>query len=142
MTSNLNTLRAQIQEHLESRGLVVFHGFMGASGHQPCAYWDTAGHPDHREFIAAAEASGARVVTMFAHEFHADQVDDALSMLAETQLQPDESRSIESRLRKMRAYDGFTCSIELAFDHGGRSYLYELSTEWHDEFHELRERID
>jgi hypothetical protein len=142
MTSNLNTLRAQIQEHLTSRGLVVFHGFLGASGHQPSAYWDTARRPDYQEFIATAEAAGARVITMFANEFSAEEVDDALAMLEGSQLDSEESRTIESRLREMRAYDGFTCSIELSFDHKGRSYLYELSTEWHDEFNDLRERID
>jgi hypothetical protein len=142
MTSNLNTLRAQIEEHLTSRGLVAFHGFLGSSGHQPSAYWDTARRPDYQEFIATAEAAGARVITMFANEFSADEVDHALAMLEGSELDPEESRSIESRLREMRAYDGFTCSIELSFDHAGRSYLFELSTEWHDEFNDLRERID
>jgi hypothetical protein len=142
MTSNLNTLRAQIQEQLTTRGLVVFHGFLGATGHQPCAYWHTTRSPDHREFIAAAEAAGARVVTMFANEFTADEVDEALALLEGSQLEPEESRAIETRLRQMQSYDGFTCSIELSFDYAGRSYIYELGTEWHDEFNELRDRID
>jgi len=142
MTSNLNTLRAQIQEDLTSRGLVVFHGFLGASGRHTCAYWDVTRHPDHREFIAAAEAAGARVVTMYASDFSAEQVDEALAMLEDAQLEAEETHAIEGRLRQMRAYDGFTCSIELGFDYAGRSYLYELNTEWHDEFNDLQERID
>lgn len=142
MNSNLNTLRAQIEEHLMSRGLVVFHGFPGTSGGQACAYWDTAGHPDHHEFIAAAEAAGARLVTMYAKEFNADEVEDALAMLEGSQLDAEEKRTVESRLNQMRAYDGFTCSIELGFDCAGRCYLYELNTDWHEEFLELQERID
>jgi hypothetical protein len=142
MTLNLNTLRTQIQEHLESRGLVVFHGFRGSVGSQPCAFWDSIRRPDYREFVAAAEACGARLLTMFTQEFSAVMIDDAEESLAEAGLERDEQRALESRLREMRAYEGFTCSIELNFDHAGRVYVFDVRTDWFDEFNELQEQIE
>ncbi len=142
MTQNLNTLRTQIQEHLESRKLVVFHGFLGSAGSHPCAYWDTHGRPDYREFVAAAEACGARLLTMLTQEFGSDTIDDAVESLEEAHLERDDHRALEMRLREMRAYEGFTCMIELSFDHAGRQYVFEVRTEWFDEFNELRDHID
>jgi hypothetical protein len=142
MTQNLNTLRTQIQEHLESRGLVVFHGFLGSIGSQPCAYWDSIRRPDYREFVAAAEACGARLLTMFTQEFSAGMIDDAVESLEEAHLEREEQRALEVRLREMRAYEGFTCSIELNFDHAGRVYVFDVRTDWFDEFNELQEHVE
>jgi len=142
MTQNLNTLRTEIEEHLESRGLVVFHGFLGTTGSQPCAYWDSHRRPDYHEFVAAAVASGARLLAMFTQEFSADMIDDAVESLDEAGLERDEQRALESRLREMRAYEGFTCSLELNFDHAGRVYVFDVRTDWFDEFNELRDHIE
>ena len=141
MTKNLNTLCAQIQEYIASRGLALFHGALGSSDHVMSSYWDSSGHPDYREYVAAAEAVGARMLTLCADEFRSGEIDEALQMLDEAGFDNAERRSIESRLRRMRAYDGFTCAVELAFDYAGRSYLFELNTEWHAEFLDLHDRI-
>jgi hypothetical protein len=41
----------------------------------------------------------------------------------------------------MGAYEGFTCQIELSFDHAQRVYIFDLRTEWFDDLSELIERI-
>ena len=43
---------------------------------------------------------------------------------------PDERRMTERRLKELRAYDGFTCAIELSFDMGQRAYIFELRTDF------------
>ena len=54
----------------------------------------------------------------------------------------DERRTVEQRLREMRAYLGFTCQIELSFDLGPRIYVFDLHTDWFDDLNELLDRID
>jgi hypothetical protein len=143
MKLNLDTLRAEIQEHLEARGLVVFHSFPRTTADSGAGvHWDTDRHPDYREFIAAAEASGSRLVTLYAREFSAEMVEDALDQLTDAKMDREERRAIESRLREMSAYEGFTCQIELSFDHAQRVYIFDLRTEWFDDLSELLGRIE
>lgn len=142
MKSNLDTLRDEIQEHLEARGLVVFQSFPRTSTDLGSGvYWDTVRHPSYREFIAAAEAAGARLVTLYAREFSLGMIEDALDQLSESTLDREERRAIQMRLHEISAYEGFTCQIELSFDHAQRVYIFNLRTEWFDDLTELVERI-
>jgi hypothetical protein len=142
MRLNLETLRPEIQEYLESRGMVVFHGYPRSGDPSVPVFWDTQRHPDYRMFLAAAEAAGARLLTLYAREFTDDLVDDALERLEESGLPRDEQRAIEMRLREMRGYAGFTCHIELSFDLASRVYVFDLRTVWFDDLNDLLDRID
>ena len=142
MRVNLDTVRSEIQEYLESRGIVVFHGCARAGEHAPAVYWDTERHSDYRMFLAAAEAAGVRVVTLYANEFSNEVVEDTLGRLEETALPREERRTVEAQLREMLGYAGFICQIELSFDVAPRVYVFDLRTEWFDELEELLDRID
>jgi hypothetical protein len=145
MRPNLDTLHREIQQHLESRGMAVFRSYPRADleGSQAGAvYWDSEHHPDYREFVEAAWAAGVRLVTLFAREFTPDIVESALAQLSDAELERDERRALDTRLNEMRAYEGFTCQIELSFDHAQRTYVFEVRTDWFDELNDLAERID
>jgi hypothetical protein len=142
MKLNLDTMRSEIQEYLESRGMVVFHGSPRESGDPPTVYWDTKGHPDYHAFLGAAENAGVRLVTLWANDFSDDLIDDALDRLQTSALPRDDRRSIQTRLGEMRAYSGFTCQIELSFDLGARVYIFDLRTDWYDDLNDLLDRID
>ena len=139
MKLNLDTLRSEIQDYLESRGIAVFHGFPRAQ-EIPAVYWDTEGHPDYREFLSVAEKAGVRLVTLYANEFSNEVLDDAEQRL--DSLPREERRELESRLRQMRGYTGFICQIELSFDLAPRVYLFDLHTEWYEELNELLDQIE
>jgi len=140
MRLNLNTLRGEIQEHVEAQGMVAFQS-LPRSVEPAAVYWDTDRHPDYREFVAAAAAAGVRMVTLYAREFTSDLFDDTLEQLTETRMDRDERRAIETRLNEIRAYEGFTCQIELSFDHAQRVYIFDLHTEWFDDLNDLIDRI-
>jgi hypothetical protein len=142
MKLNLDTMRSEIQDYLESRGMVVFHGSPREGGDPPTVYWDTEGHPDYHAFLSAAESSGVRLITLWANDFSDDLIDDALDRLQTSALPRDDRRSIQTRLSEMRAYSGFTCQIELSFDLGPRVYIFDLRTEWYDDLNDLLDRID
>ncbi len=94
MRPNLDTLRHEIEQHLESRGLAVFRSYPRTDSEGTltgAVYWDSENHPDYREFVEAAFAAGVRLVTLSAREFTADIVETALAHLADTDLERDES---------------------------------------------------
>jgi hypothetical protein len=56
-------------------------------------------------------------------------------------LSREEQREYESRLRELRAFEGVTCTLELAFDYDSRLYVYEVQPDWYEEFLSLEEEI-
>ena len=142
MKQNLDLLKTEIQEHLERNDIVTFFGVSRTLTPFPTVMWDTAGHPDYREFVKAAQGAGVRMIVLNTSEFEADQVEGSLEDLEFADLDPDDSRRFEKRLREMRAYDGFTCAVELSFDTGWRCYVFELRTEWYDEYLDLLSELE
>jgi hypothetical protein len=142
MRLNLESLRADIQNHLESRGMAVFHGWPRGSEQTAAVYWNTESHPDYEAFLAAAETAGVRLVTLYANEFSEEAIEDALARLDESALPREQRRDIESRLREIRGYAGFICQVELSFDLAQRVYVFDLRTEWFDELNEMLDRIE
>jgi len=143
MRLNLDSLRDEIQEYLAKRGLVVFHGFARGGDPSSAVYWDTERQPDFRAYLAAAEAAGVRLVTLYSRELEEELVEDALEQLSEAStLDREERRAIEMRLKEMRGYCGFTCQIELSFDFAPRVYVFDLRTEWFDDLNDLTDRIE
>jgi hypothetical protein len=142
MTINLDPLRTEIQAYLEQCGIVVFKSFPRSGEPSAPVYWDTDQYPDYHQFLAAAQAAGARLVTLYAREFEADMVDDALEQLEDAGLDREDRRTFEIRLKEIRAYSGFVCQIELSFDLAPRVYIFDLRTEWFDDLNDLIDRIE
>jgi hypothetical protein len=145
MRPNLDTLRHEIEQHLESRGMAVFRSYPRADSEGSLAgtvYWDSQAHPDYREFVEAACAAGVRLVTLHARELTPEIIENALAQLAEADMERDERRALDARLNQIQAYEGFTCQIELSFDHAQRTYIFEVRTDWFDELNDLMERIE
>jgi hypothetical protein len=142
MTLNLDQVRSDIQTYLEARCIAVFQGFASGLEDVPAVYWDTAHHPDYRDFLAVAEAAGVRLVALHANQFSEDVIDDALDRLAQSDMSGADRATMERRLREMRRYDGFTCQIELSFDHPPRVYIFDLRTDWFQELNDMLEEID
>ena len=53
----------------------------------------------------------------------------------------DEQRTIQNRLKELSKYDGFTCAIEVSFDHENSTYLFELRAEWYEELDDLMSEL-
>lgn len=141
MKLNLDTMRSEIQDYIEARGIAVFHGAPRGDD-APAVYWNIETHPDYRTFLATAEAAGVRIVTLYANEFDADVIDEAVERLNESGLGRDERRAVEQRLGEMRGYGGFTCQIELSFDVAPRVYVFDLRTDWFEDLDDMLHRID
>jgi hypothetical protein len=141
MKPNLDSLKMEIEQYLEECGLAVFHGYSRMLESASSVYWDCDKYPDHKLFINAARTAGAQLIVFHLREFAAEQVMDALEQLADCDLPRDECREFERRLSDVRMYQGFLCEIELSFDHQGRVFVFDLRTEWYDEFSSILDEI-
>lgn len=142
MKQNLDGLRAEIEQHLQLSGLAVFHSHARGLDSTSAVFWDTHEHPDFREFVQAAKAANAKLIVFHQREFAAEQIDEALEELADSELPREHLRDFERRLKDVRAYDGLVCEIELSFSMEGTVYVFDLRTEWFESFNEVMQELE
>jgi hypothetical protein len=138
---NLDTLKREILDHLSVKGFAVFLGRAGSIEGLPTVLWDVDHYPDYRMFLDVAKQAGVTLVVLATHEFEAEDLDDLKDQLEEIELTREERREYEKRIRDLRIFQGVTCSIELAFDHDGRLYLYEVQPDWYEDFLAIDEEL-
>jgi hypothetical protein len=142
MATDLETLRTEIQAHLDEIGIAVFHGYRRMVDSPTQVYWETERHADFREFVEVARRAGAKLI-VFAHEaFSLDEIDEALDHLEDSRLALEEKHTFEKRLHELQAYEGFTCSLELSFDLEGRVYVFELRTAWYQTLKDILAELE
>ena len=134
MDLNLDTLKREILEYLDSTGFVVFHSHPGGLEGTPLVTWDTERYPDYQMFLDTARKIGCKMILFASRDFDESEVDEALEQLEESDFPADDRMELERRVRAVRGYEGATCSLELAFDHHARMYVYELRPDWYEEF--------
>ena len=142
MDLNLDTLKREILEYLETAGFAVFRSSPGGLEGLPMVLWDVEHHPDYQAFLEVARQAGVKLVLFAAAEFETADVDELLEQIEDCELTREERREYESRLRELRIFEGVTCSIELGFDHHSRLYVYEVQPDWYEEFLNLEEEIN
>ncbi len=141
MDLNLDTLKQEILEYLEHSEFAVFRSAPGGLEGLPIVLWDAERYPDYQMFLDTARKTGAKMILFAARELEAPEIDDTVEELDECDLTREERRDLETRLRAVRTHAGITCSIELAFDHHARMYVYEIRPDWYDEFLSIGEEI-
>jgi hypothetical protein len=142
MSLNLDELKNEVLTYLETEGFVVFHGYSRLADADSFVAWDTDRLPDYRVFLGAAKKAGVAMVVYHFREFSPAHLEDAEDRLEDSELTVEERRSAERRLRDLRNYEGFTCALELSFDYQGRVYLFNLRSEWYDDYLDLVEELD
>lgn len=141
MDANLDTLKREILEYLETGGFAVFRSSAGSLEGLPMVLWDTEHYPDYQAFLAVAGHAGVKIVLFGAAEFESSDIETLVGQLGECELTRKERREYESRLREMRIFEGVTCSLELAFDYNSRLYVYEVQPDWYEEFLDIEDEI-
>lgn len=143
MRPNLDSLTEEIQHYLDAEHFVVFRSQsrLGDMAAQPI-YWDAERHPDFHLFLDCAAKLGIRLVTFHQREFTHAHREDALEQVLETELPKEEKRELKRRIEDLALYEGFLCAIELAFDFEGRLYVFELETEWYEEWNDILDEVE
>jgi hypothetical protein len=142
MKPNLAGLKSEIEEYLEKRDFVIFRAFSRVTEAGPVVEWDHEAYSDFRMFLDVAIQAGVKIVVLTAIDFSTEHLDEAEEHVERAELPREEKRGLQSRLRELRAYEGFTCAVEISFDYQGRIYLYSLRTDWYEDALDLLSDID
>jgi hypothetical protein len=138
---DLNSLKTELLDYIAAEGFAVFRSQAGSLEGLPMIFWDTDAHHDYKAFLTAAKTAGARVIIFGHREFQAEEIDDALEQIEESEFGRDEKRSMERSLADLRPFVGSTCTLEMAFDHQGRLYVFELVSAWYQKFADLSDLL-
>lgn len=141
MDLNLDSLKREILDYLDSSEFAVFHSIPGGLDEMSMVLWDEQRYPDYRMFLDVARKAGVKLILFAASELEASELDGLKEQIEAADLDREEQREYQKRLRALRAHEGVTCSIELAFDLNSRIYVYELQPDWYDEFINLEEEV-
>ncbi|HUS06262.1 MAG TPA: hypothetical protein VMZ52_08205 [Bryobacteraceae bacterium] len=142
MRLNLDTLKTEIERYLKDNGFLIFQGYSRRYQNQPQTVWNTAKNQDYKAFLNVAKGLGAKVIVLYDHQFSTEPIEENIESIASAGLEFDEQRAYEKRLRDLTVYDGFTCTIELSFQHERSIYVFDLQTEWYTEFMEILGELD
>ncbi len=142
MKLDLDRLKTEILEYLGARNFVVFHGESRLRDSLPVVRWNSEHYPDYRKFVEVAKQAEVNLIVFHDRPLTADAVEEALARLEDCDLPPEEQRSLDRRLRDLNDCAGFTCVIELSFDYQGRLYLYDLRTDWFEDFLDCTDEIE
>jgi hypothetical protein len=138
---NLDTLKREIVDYLESRQLAIFRSAPGTLESPQMVLWDSEHYPDYQMFVDAALKAGVKLVLFGAREFETADIDDLLEQIEDLGLDREQQREYQNRLRALRVHEGVTCSLELAFHHESNLYIYELQPDWYEEFLAVEDEI-
>lgn len=142
MRPNLDSLSEEIQQYLASEQFIVFRSLSRAAEGPPYVYWDSGRHANYKAFLECAQQLGLRLVHFHTREFSQAHREEALDQLEDADLPRDEKRALTRRIEELAVYEGFTCAVELSFDYEGRVYLYEIQTEWYEEWHDILDEVE
>jgi hypothetical protein len=142
MRPNLDSLTEEIQQYLTDEHFVVFRSMSRTGEDGQFVFWDTRRDPDFHHFLDTALQLGIRLVHFHSREFGHFHREDALEQLEQAELPRDEKRTLGRRLEELGIYEGFICAIELSFDFENRIYVFELQTEWYEEWHDILDEIE
>jgi len=142
MRPNLDSLAEEIQQHLEAEHFVVFRSQSRATDDNATVYWDTATEADFRKFLECALQLGVRLVHFHARTFQAEHREEAQELMEDCHLSRDEKRELMRRISELSIYEGFTCAVELSFDFDRKVYLYEMQTDWYEEWQDILDELE
>src|SRR5215471_1910183 len=105
---NLDTLKREILSYLEARDFAVFRSAPGTLDGSQMVLWDAENYPDYQMFLDAATKVGVKLILFATREFTPEDTADLLEQIDEMNLDRDQQRDYQSRLRELRRYEGQT----------------------------------
>jgi hypothetical protein len=139
MEQDLKNLKDDMIAFIEGHGLRRFHGQI--KDEVPTVLWARdEEHPDAwKDFVELAKASGTNFVTMSHSSLDAEDVDFLVERLEDLSYMSEEDME---EARWLRNFVGKVGRVQIAFPCQGVMFLYELSTDWYDNYERLESTAD
>lgn len=142
LPQNLNSLTEEIQSYLDAERFIVFRCLTRAGDEVPIIYWDTERHSEFKPFLDCALQLGIRLIHLHVREFTSMHREEALDQLSESDLDRNQQREMKRRIEELSIYEGLTCAVEMSFDFEGRLYIYQVHTDWYEEWQDLCDELE
>jgi hypothetical protein len=140
MSNNLEALKESILDELKEREFVIFYGQGRAM--EDFIMWDSDRYPDYRLFLQAAQMADVKLVVFHERELTEENLRELNDQLEEADLPIEEEQVLRRRVREIGRHKGMLTGVELSFDYHGRVYMFELNSEWYEEYLDLRDEIE
>ena len=135
MTNDLTTLKDDMTAFIEGHGMRRFRGYV--TDEVPSVPWETGTNPESwKDFVELAKAAGSSFLTMSDMVLDKEELDFLIERLRHG-LNPSDEDIEEARL--LRTYAGKTGYVQLGWPHQGVMFVYEVSTEWYENYQRLME---
>ncbi len=141
MKSDLDSLKTEIEKHLEKTDFAVFHGHPRFVAPTNVVPWDSDQYPDFRTFLDVAKRLGVRLIVFHHRRLESGFIDHLLERLESADVSDEDYAETHRRIRDLRVFEGFTSALELSFDYQGRIYMYNRRSEWYDELLEIADEL-
>ncbi len=142
MKQDLDGLRTEIGDYLESENFLVFHGHPRYSEPFVTVRWDSDRYPDYKLFLKLAKQLGENLIVFHHRELSSDFIDDLLDQMEGLDLPEEELAELSGRLADLRSFEGFTCVVELSFEYREHFYIYSKAAPWYEDLLEIADEID
>jgi hypothetical protein len=140
MSNNLEALKESILDELKQREFVIFYGQGRAM--EDFIMWDSGRYPDYRLFLQAAQMAEVKLMVFHERELTEENLSELNDQLEEADLPIEEEQALRRRVRELGRHMGMLTGVELSFDYHGRVYMFELNSDWYEEYLDLRDEIE
>ncbi len=139
MDQDLHNLKDDMVAFIEGHGMRRFSAHVGEE--VPSVVWAaTEDHPDAwKDFVELAKASNVNFVTMNFMELDKEDADLLINRLQEIDYMNEEDLE---EARWLRNFVGKAGYIQIGFPYQGVMFLYEVSTDWYENFQRLETAAD
>jgi hypothetical protein len=139
MEQDLHNVRDDMVAFIEGHGMRRFNAYVNDD--VASVIWPaTEDHPDAwKDFVELAKASGVNFVTMNYVALDKEDADLLVDRLQEIDYMNEEDLE---EARWLRNFAGKVGYIQLGFPCQGVMFLYELSTDWYENFERLENAAD
>jgi len=139
MEQDLKNLKDDMVAFIEGHGLRRFNAYV--SDEVPSVVWpSTEDHPDAwKDFVELAKSSGVHFVTMNHVSLEKEDADLLVNRLQEIDYMDEEDLE---EARWLKNFVGKVGCIQIGFPCQGVMFLYEVSTDWYENFQRLESSAD
>ncbi len=139
MEQDLHNLKDDMIAFIEGHGLKRFHGVI--KDQAPSVLWSPdEEQPDSwKDFVELAKASGLQFITMSYSSVDGEDVDFLVERLEDVSYMTEEDME---EARWLRNFVGKVGRVQIGFPCQGVMFLYEVTTEWYENYERLESAAD
>jgi hypothetical protein len=128
---------------------IAGHGMRRVPAHAdddvPSVLWDDDENPESwKDFVETAKAAGAVFMTMSEAVLEKEEVELLIEEVQDQdyQLEMSSGSSELDEAQSLVTHIGKIGHLQLGFPHQGMMFLYEVSTEWYEQYQQLVDSVD